>query len=58
MVVNISAECLAPQAPKAQLVLGDVTDFLREALEEVGPRREPPRPPGARRWPKRSRSGS
>jgi acetolactate synthase-1/2/3 large subunit len=43
-VVNISAECLAPQAPKSRLVLGDVADFLRQALAEVGQRREPPRP--------------
>jgi acetolactate synthase-1/2/3 large subunit len=44
MVVNISAECLAPQAPKSTLVVGDVADFLRQALAELGPRREPPRP--------------
>ncbi len=44
MVVNISAECLAPQAPKAKLVLGDVADFLRHAVVELGQRREPPRP--------------
>ena len=44
MVVNISAECLAPQAPKSRLVLGDAADFLRQALVEVGPRRESPRP--------------
>ncbi|MBN2098543.1 MAG: thiamine pyrophosphate-binding protein [Dehalococcoidia bacterium] len=43
MVVNISPECLAPQAPNSRLVLGDVADFLRQALAEVGQRREPPR---------------
>ena len=44
MVVNISAECLAPQAPESKLVLGDVADFLRQALVEVGPGRDPSRP--------------
>jgi len=44
LVVNISPHCLAPQAPKARLVLGDVADFLRQALAELGQRREPPRP--------------
>ena len=43
-VVNISPDCLAPQAPKSRLVLGDVADFLRQAVVEVGQRREPPRP--------------
>ena len=43
MVVNISPECLAPQAPKSTLVVGDVADFLRQALAELGQRREPPR---------------
>ncbi len=43
MVVNISAECLARQAPKSTLVVGDVADFLRQALAELGSRREPPR---------------
>jgi len=44
MIVNISPGCLASQAPKAKLVLGDVGDFLRQALTELGPRRESPRP--------------
>jgi acetolactate synthase-1/2/3 large subunit len=44
MVVNISAECVAPQAPKGKLIQGDVADFLRKALAEVGSRREPPHP--------------
>jgi acetolactate synthase-1/2/3 large subunit len=43
MVVNISPDCLAPQAPKARLVLGDVADFLRQALVELGGRSAPPR---------------
>ncbi len=42
-VVNISPDCLAPQAPKSRLVLGDVADFLRQAVVEVGQRREPSR---------------
>jgi acetolactate synthase-1/2/3 large subunit len=41
MSVNISPKCLAPQAPKTTLVLGDVADFLRQALAELGPQREP-----------------
>jgi len=45
IVVNISPDCLAPQAPKSRLLLGDVADFLRQALVELGGRREPPRPP-------------
>jgi acetolactate synthase-1/2/3 large subunit len=44
MVVNISAECQASKAPKSELVLGDVADFLRQALVELGARQEPPRP--------------
>lgn len=43
MVVNISPDCRAPQAPKSRLALGDVADFLRQALAEVGQRREPSR---------------
>jgi acetolactate synthase-1/2/3 large subunit len=44
MIVNISPGCLAPQAPKSKLVLGDVADFLSQAVAELGPRRESPRP--------------
>jgi len=44
MVVNISPRSVAPQAPKSRLVLGDVADFLRQALVELGQRQEPPRP--------------
>jgi acetolactate synthase-1/2/3 large subunit len=44
IVVNISPGCLAPQAPKSKLVLCDVADFLRQALVELGQRRETPRP--------------
>jgi acetolactate synthase-1/2/3 large subunit len=43
IVVNISRDCLAPQAPQSRLVLGDVADFLRQALVELGQRQEPPR---------------
>lgn len=43
MVVNISPDCLAPQAPESKLVLCDVADFLRQALAELGERTEPPR---------------
>jgi acetolactate synthase-1/2/3 large subunit len=34
-VVNISADCIAPQAPRSDLVLCDVADFLRIACEKV-----------------------
>jgi acetolactate synthase-1/2/3 large subunit len=44
IVVNISPGCLAPQAPKSKLVLCDMADFLRQALVELGQRRETPRP--------------
>jgi acetolactate synthase-1/2/3 large subunit len=44
IVVNISPDCLAPQAPRSKLVAGDVADFLRQALVELGQRRETPRP--------------
>lgn len=43
MVVNISPDCLAPQAPESKLVLCDVADFLSQALAELGERTEPPR---------------
>ncbi|MDM7999215.1 MAG: thiamine pyrophosphate-binding protein [Dehalococcoidia bacterium] len=43
MVVNISPECLSPQAPKSKLIVGDAADFLRQALAELGGRREAPR---------------
>jgi acetolactate synthase-1/2/3 large subunit len=43
IVVNISPDCLAPQAPKSRLMLGDVADFLRQAVVALGQRREPPR---------------
>jgi len=44
MVVNISPDCLTPQAPKSRLILCDVADFLRRLVEEVSDRREPARP--------------
>ena len=44
MVVNASAGCLPPQAPKSKLVLCDVADFLSRLVEEVGDRRERTRP--------------
>ena len=34
-VVNISADCIAPQAPRSDLVLCDVADFLKIACEKV-----------------------
>ena len=34
-VVNVSPECLAPQAPENRLVSGDVGDFLRQALSQL-----------------------
>jgi len=43
MIVNISPDCLAPQAPKNKLVLCDVADFLSRLVEELGNRREPVR---------------
>jgi len=43
MVVNISPDCLPPQAPKSKLVLCDVASFLSGLVEELGDRREPAR---------------
>jgi len=43
MVVNISPDCLPPQAPKSTLVLCNVADFLSRLVEELGDRREPAR---------------
>jgi acetolactate synthase-1/2/3 large subunit len=43
MVVNISPDCLAPQAPKSRLILCDVAEFLRRLVGKVSDRREPAR---------------
>jgi acetolactate synthase-1/2/3 large subunit len=43
-VVNVSPDCLAPQAPRSRLVLCDVADFLGRLVEVAGDRRRMPRP--------------
>ncbi len=44
MVVNVSPDCLPPQAPKSRLVLCDVADFLGRLVETVGDSRGAVRP--------------
>jgi acetolactate synthase-1/2/3 large subunit len=43
-VVNVSPDCLPPQAPRSRLVLCDVADFLGRLVEVTGDRRRMARP--------------
>ncbi len=44
MVVNVSPDCLARQAPENKLILGDAGNFLRLALSQLEGRGMPARP--------------